>query len=282
MVDKCRQLVQLLAISAKMDLAWLLRDSKVAAATMVAELLSNLSAISGVFLIALRFGGIGGMSADEVLFMLAYSTMTTGIFILFGSANNLHISRIIGRGQLEHLMQQPLPLWMSLGTMGFVPFTGSTNLITGIILLVIACKRLQLAVTFGWLLLLFAFAFTTMVLIVSRAYLVSTAAFYAPVQAEEITYTAIDGTWTLSTFPLSGLPKALQIPLIINPLLPEGLMAWFPSLCLLGKPPLGFPLYYPMLFALMLALLASFFFQKGLRHYVYKGSNRYVPYGFRR
>ena len=84
--------MNLYAISAKMDLAWLLRDTKYALAAVLSDTISNLSVISGVYLIALRFGGIGGMSVDEVLFMMAYSTITTGIFILFGSGNNLHIS----------------------------------------------------------------------------------------------------------------------------------------------------------------------------------------------
>jgi ABC-2 type transport system permease protein len=105
-------------------------------------------------------------------------------------------------------------------------------------------------------------------------------AFYSPVAAEEISNTAIEGTWFMSTFPLSGMPIFIQLPLLT--ILPEGLMAWFPSLCLLGKPPLNLTAYYPMVFALFLSLVARYIFRKGLNHYVKKGSNRYVPYGFRR
>jgi len=135
---KCKRLISLFAISAKMDLVWLLRDTKFAFTAILADTISNLSVVSSVYLIALRFGGIGGMSVDEVLFMMAYSTVTTGIFILFGSGNNIHISRIIGRGQLEHLFVQPLSLKTQLITSGFSPFTGSGNFIIGCILLVIA------------------------------------------------------------------------------------------------------------------------------------------------
>jgi ABC-2 type transport system permease protein len=119
-----------------------------------------------------------------------------------------------------------------------------------------------------------------MIIIVARAYLVSSAAFYSPVAAEEIATTAIDGTWQLSTFPLSGMPSFIQVPLLT--ILPEGLMAWFPSLCLLGKSPLNLTEYYPLAYALVLSLAASIIFRKGLNYYVKKGSNRYVPYGFRR
>ncbi|MDD4095783.1 MAG: ABC-2 family transporter protein [Oscillospiraceae bacterium] len=282
MVDKIsiRRILGLYGIAAKMDLAWLLRDTKYAIAVIFADLISNLATVSSVFLISVRFGGIGGMSSDEVLFMMAYSTMITGIFIMFGAANNIHVSRIIGRGQLEHMFIQPIPLKVQLATIGFAPFTGGTNFIVGTILMVIAATRVDLHVTPQWVLLLFAFLLATMTTIIARSYLVSSMAFYSPVAAEEISWKAIEGTWLLSTFPLSGMPAFVQIPLIT--ILPEGLMAWFPSLCLLGRPPLGLGVYYPMLYAIILATVAAAIFRKGLYFYVKRGSNRYLPYGFRR
>ena len=278
MADKITlaRMVRLLRIAAKIDLMWLLRDTKYA----IADIIANLSAVSGVFLIAVRFGGIGGMSSDEVLFMMSYSTLVTGLFILFGAQNNIHISRIIGRGQLEHLFIQPLPLKAQLLTCGFSPFTGSGNFIVGIILTFISLRRLQLAVTPLWLLSLSGYLLLTMVIIIARAYLVSSLAFWAPAAAEEISSTAIDGTWLLSTFPLSGMPGMIQLPLLT--ILPEGLMAWFPSLCLLGRPPLGLSPLSPMAYALIISMIAGYFFRKGLNYYVKTGANRYLPYGFRR
>lgn len=274
------RIIKLFGISAKLDLVWLLRDTKYAIAGISADIISNLATVSGVFLIAIRFGGIGGMTANEVLFMMAYSTMTTGIFIMFGSGNNIHISRIIGRGQLEHLFIQPLPLKVQLLTSGFAPFTGGSNFVVGILLMIYTIGNLNLNITFGWILSLICYQITTMIIIIARSYLVSTMAFYSPIAAEEISNTAIEETWFLTTFPLSGMPSFIQFPLLT--ILPEGLMAWFPALCLLGKPPLGLTLYYPMIFALVISVFASLLFRKGLIHYVTKGSNRYVPYGFRR
>jgi len=275
-----KRILKLFAISAKLDLVWLLRDTKFALAGISADIISNIAAVSGVFLIAVRFGGIGGMNTDEVLFMLAYSTLATGIFIMFGSGNNIHISRIIGRGQLEHLFIQPLPIQVQLFTSGFAPFTGGSNFIAGLVMISIAINRLHLQISFLWVLSLIGYLLVTMTIIVARAYLVSSMAFYAPVAAEEISTTAIEGTWLLSTFPLSGMPLFIQIPLIT--ILPEGLMAWFPALCLLGKSPFYLSEYYPLAFALLLSLLAGYIFRKGMNYYVKKGSNRYAPYGFRR
>jgi len=274
------RILKLLGISAKLDLVWLLRDTKFTLIGMAADVIANLSTVSGVLLIALRFGGIGGMSAHEVLFMMAYSTLVTGLFSLFGSGNNIHISRVIGRGQLEHLFLQPLSLKVQLFTNGFSPFTGSSNFFLGIALMGFALQRLQLRPSFGWLLSLAGYVLITLTIIVARSYLVSSLAFYAPVSAEEISSTAIEDTWFLSTFPLSGMPKFIQFPLVT--LLPEGLMAWFPALTLLGRPPMGLTRYYPLLFALLLALLARTIFQKGMKYYVKTGANRYVPWGFRR
>lgn len=280
LIPKLKRIIELFAISAKMDLVWLLRDTKFAFAAILADTISNLSVISSVYLIALRFGGIGNMSVDEVLFMMAYSTVITGIFILFGSDNNIHISRIIGRGQLEHLFMQPLTLKAQLFTSGFAPFTGSGNFIIGCVLMTIAIKHLNLQITLGWMAMLILYVTATMVIIVARAYLVSSAAFYAPVAAEEISSTAIEGTWQLSTFPLSGMPGFIQVSLLT--VLPEGLMAWFPSLCLLGKMPFNFAEYYPFAYALAISIATNFIFTKGLNYYVKQGSNRYLPYGFRR
>ena len=274
------RILRLLAISAKMDLQWLLRDTKFAILGICGDMINNIATVSGVFLIASRFDGIGGMNADEVLFMMAYSTVVTGIFTLFGSGNNIHISRIIGRGQLEHLFIQPLPLSIQLATSGFAPFTGGGNLIVGIALMAISTGRLNLPITPGWVAILAAYLIATMIIIVARSYLVSSMAFYAPVTAEEISTTAIEDTWFLSTFPLSGMPVFIQMPLLT--IMPEGLMAWFPSLCLLGKPPLNLTGYYPMVFALLISLVTHYIFRKGLKHYVTCGSNRYVPHGFRR
>jgi len=274
------RVLRLLAISAKMDLLWLLRDAKFAVLVSVCDMVNNLAIVSVVFLIAARFGGVGGMGTDEVLFMMAYSTLVTGLFAMFGAGNNIHISRVIGRGQLEHLFIQPLPLAVQLSTSGFMPFTGGGNFIVGAVLMAVAVGRLGLAVTFGWLASLAGYLLTTLITLVARAYLVSSLAFYAPVAAEEIASVSLDDTWFLSTFPLSGMPAFVQVPLLT--VMPEGLMAWFPALCLLGRPPLQLGAYYPMLFALLISLLAGCVFRKGLRYYVQKGSNRYVPHGFRR
>ena len=264
-----------------MDLAWLLRDTRFALLAITADVVFNLSLVSGVFLIALRFDGIGGLSTGEVLLMLSYSTLVTGLFqMFFAGCNTGHISRRIGRGQLEHMLIQPVPLPVQLLTEGFLPFSGSSNVVTGTALICYALSRLEIAVTGWWVLSLIGNMLVTLSLILAQSYLWSSAALYAPVAAEEIATDIIDGTGTLAVFPLSGMPAWLQIPLVTA--LPAGLMAWFPTLSLLGKPPMGLTAAFPLVFMILVATLASIFFRKGMRHYVTHGINRYSAVGHRR
>ena len=276
-----KRLMRLYALYAKMDFAWLLRDAWFAVLAIVSEWISNIAAITGVFLLAWRFDGIGGMDKFEVLLMLAYYTVVTGVYQLFFASNNTgHISRRIGRGQFEHMLVQPVPLAVQLLTEGFIPFSGSSKLISGVVIMCIAVAKLGLPVTWWWVLSVAGNVAVTIAIILGQSYLYSSLAFYAPVQAEEISTYAIDNVGYISSFPLSGMPVYMQLPLIT--VIPSGLLAWFPTLALLGKPPLGLPGALPLLFAVVLAALASILFRKGFRYYVQKGTNRYLAWGHRR
>ena len=47
------------------------------------------------------------MNQAEILFMMGFSTLVDGIYMMFFIGNNTAmISRIIGRGQLDHVMKQ--------------------------------------------------------------------------------------------------------------------------------------------------------------------------------
>ena len=267
-----RRILKLYVLYAKMDLAWLLRDKTFAILAILTDAISNLSSVAGIFLIAWRFDGIGQMNRFEVLFMLAYATIVMGILQTFCFGNNVgNISRRIGRGQFEHMFIQPLPLPLQLATEGFLPFTGSSNIISGIILMTISMSNLDITLPLWFI---FYFIASTAI-ILGLSYLVGSIAFYAPVQAEEISSYVIDAVWYIGTFPLSGY---IMIPLLT--IVPTGLIAWFPTLVLLGREP--FYSYYPLLFAVFIWAIAVYFFKKGLNHYVRKGINRYHSMGHRR
>lgn len=281
MASTFKRLLQLYALYAKMDLAWLLRDKFFACVAIISDMISNLSAVTGIFLLAWKFEGIGGMNKYEVLFMLAYSTLITGIFQTFCSGCNVgHISRVVGRGQLEHVFIQPMPIPMQLCTSGFIPFSGSSNLFSGAIIMVIATWNLGISLPWWWIFSLIGNLLVTIAIILGQSYLVSSLTFLAPVQAEEISTFVIDSMGYIGTFPLSGMPLYLQLPLIT--IIPTGLLAWFPTMALFGKAPFGLSAWYPLLFAVLLWFAATYLFRKGLKYYVKKGINRYQSMGHRR
>ena len=165
-------------------------------------------------------------------------------------------------------------------TEGFIPFSGSSNLVSGAALLCIAVAKLGIRPPWWWALALAGHLAATVAILVASSYLASSVAFYAPAQAEEISTYVIDAQCSLAQFPLSGMPLALKAPLLT--VFPAGLLGWFPSLALLGKPPLDLPGYYPAIIAVALAACAAYFFRKGLHYYVKKGINRYLAIGHRR
>ena len=276
-----RKLFRLYWLYAKMDAAWLLRDTKYCLIGIAADFIANASVFSSVFLMAERFGGVCGMSADEVLFQLGYSTVTSGIWLVFFNGNNIgHISRVIGRGQMDHKLIQPLPLRLQLMTEGFLPISGSGMLWAGLALCGVALWRLRLPVTLGWVALFALSHVLSTVISLAMMYIPSALAFWFPVAAEEIASDVSDLQWQLSSYPLGQMPLALKI--ILNTAVPVGLTVWFPSLVLLGKERLDFGLTALIFAAVILAAITTTLFKKGLKHYEQIGSQRYKDFGHRR
>ncbi len=281
MADKVKTLLRLYKIYGKMDLMWFLRDTKYCLLQIVTDLVTTGAAMAGVFVLAQRFGGIGGMTQDQLLFMLGYAMLSDGIFSLFFIGYNAgQISRTIGRGQLDHNMIQPVPLWMQLMTGGFSPVSGSGILLCGMGLTAYAAGRLTLAVTFGWVLVLIGSLLASVAIFLACVFLISCIAFWAPVVAEE-SASLVHGMFSsLKRYPLGGMGIGWQA--VFCSLVPVGLAGWFPSLWLMdhGSPAPFFP-YLTFLVASVLALLAVRLFRKGMKHYATCGSPRYSGFGHR-
>ncbi len=264
-----------------MDLMWFLRDTKYCLANIAADIIGNLSAIAGIFLLAERFGSIGGMSKDQILFMLGYACLVDGVVsMFFGMSNVAFISRVVGRGQLDHCLIQPVPLWMQFLTEGFIPISGNSKLLCGIGITSLSLQWLTLSLGVKGLLLLAASIVGSVTVILSFSYLTGSLAFYAPVAGEEISTTSIGLFGALQTFPIGGLSSGAK--LVLCTVIPVGLTAWFPANLILGMPPQGLPSYLALVVTMTLALAAATVFRKGLKHYARYGSTRYHDRGHRR
>ncbi|MBR0387692.1 MAG: ABC-2 family transporter protein, partial [Clostridia bacterium] len=199
-------------------------------------------------------------------------------YMLFGGFNVLHISRRIGRGQVDHMLIQPRPLIVQLLTEGFMPVSGSGGFLIGILLTILAWTRLHLEVMLlrGALLLLYMLCHILLTL--GQSFLFGSAAFWTPVASEELSTLILDLNGQLGRFPLSGLPRWLLS--LLYTVLPVGLLAYLPSLALLGRLT-GAALALPVCAAAAFVLAAAVCFRAGMRHYLQNSCNRYKGMGHR-
>jgi ABC-2 type transport system permease protein len=276
---RLRRLLRLWKLYAAMDLTFLAGDLKTALSWYFADGLINLAAVMGTLLLAERFAGIGAWSKEQIIFMLGYATTVGGLMSMFFGYNVLMISRRIGRGQFDHTLVQPQPIWMALLTEGFMPFSSSATLLPGISLLAWAVYRTALPLSLGWLALLLLNLIASAAIVLAFSFAWGSLAFWAPRAAEEISSSATDILDQLKGFPLDGLG-----PLLLGGLLsamPVGFVAWYPSRALLGVAPEWWGMWITPLAALLLGALATLIFMKGMHHYARIGSQRYSGFGHR-
>lgn len=286
MAANIKILLRLYRQYAKMDLLWSLRDMKYCLLQVLSDTVCALCAVAGVLLLSEKFGGFGGMSQPELLFMLGFSTVADGIYLIFFIGNNTGmISRIIGRGQLDHVMIQPVPLWTQLLAQGFSPFSGGSMFLCGLALTVYAVSRLPLSVTAAWTAVFLLYAACSALLVQGFITLLSCSAFYAPAAAEEIARVGKDLFTSLKVYPLGTVSHGIRR--IFLTLLPVGMTAWFPASLLIKAGTDGFQLsmLLPGLclpaVTLILLLTAACLFKKGMKYYACNGSPRYSGFGHR-
>ena len=115
-VENLKRLLQLWRVYAYLDFMWMTRDLRFFVQCFFSDAVLSIAAVTGTFLLAERFSGIGEWTRDQVVFLLGYGMVARGLLDTFFSFNVLHISRRLGRGQLDHTLIQPQPVWMALLT----------------------------------------------------------------------------------------------------------------------------------------------------------------------
>ncbi len=266
-----------LRVQAYLDFMFMTRDARFFLINVVSDIVLNLAGVAAVFLLAERFHGIGAWSRDQVLFMLGYAALVRGLLDAGFGYNVLAVSRRIGRGQLDHTLVQPQPLWTALLTEGFMPFSALWPLLAGVGITVWAILNLDATLPFGWWLAFAGNLLASCTVVLGFAYLWGSLAFWAPVAAEEISSRALDFMYRLKSFPLDGLSAFALAGMLTA--LPVGFVAWYPCRQLLGIAPPDF--WHTPLAALGVSLAALIAFRKGLKHYAGTGSQRYVGWGHR-
>jgi ABC-2 type transport system permease protein len=264
-----------------MDLLFIARGPRVALTYYVSDLVIGIAAATATFLLAARFDGIGSWSRAEILFLLGYALLVRMLIQVFFNYNLTHISRRIGRGQLDHVLVQPQQLWMTLLTEGFAPVSGSGLLLPTLFLMVTASAQLGLTPTVGWWVLFVVDILASVAIVQSFEYMWGSIAFWAPRAAEEINSDTWNLLQTLIPFPLDGITGLALTSLLT--IVPAGLIAWYPTRALLGVTDVTWieAAALPAA-AILFAALTTRIFTLGLRHYGRTGSSRYLDHGHRR
>ncbi len=284
-----RRIARLLALYARMDLLLLTRDPLMTAGWAITDLVINLASVSGLLLLAQRFAGIGTWSRPSFVFMLGYASLVEGLVATLFGYNVSHISRRIGRGQLDHSLLQPQPLWIVLLTEGFSPAFGAPALLPGTLLLIWGWRMLPQAPwaafrsmghgcgALAWSGLFVLDMASSVVVVMAFQYGWGSLAFWSPRASEELNTSTHDLLSTLKSFPLNAMSPILRFGLLS--IIPAGFVGWAPVAGLLQIGHIWF-LITPAA-ALISAAAAAIVFKAGLKHYGKTGSQRYSAFGHR-
>ena len=271
--------LRLLGAGARLNAIRILRTRGQAIAYTLTDFTWHSGAMLAPILVAVRFGHVGPWPAVAVVFMLAYGAVVASMMDALGDGP-WSMSHRIGRGQLDHCLLQPQPLWRVLFTEGFTPFDFWPVLALGLALMAWSMTRLHVAVSPGWLALLGVNLAASIAVQTAFLYAWGCLAFWAPRGAEEISYAAANLVTQVS-FPLDPAPRGLRVVLVSA--VPSGLLSWLPSRALLhiagGG---GLDVWLTPLAAIVLGALAVLLFRLGLRRYRCTGSTRYTDRGHRR
>jgi viologen exporter family transport system permease protein len=271
--------LRLLGAGARLNAIRILRTREQAIAYTLTDFIWHSGAMLAPILVAIRFGHVGAWPAVAVVFMLAYGAVVASMMDALGDSPWV-MSQRIGRGQLDHCLLQPHPLWRVLFTDCFTPFDFWPVLTLGLTLMAWSVTRLHVAVSPGWLALLGVNLLASIGVQTAFLYAWGCIAFWAPRGAEEISSAAAN-LITHVSFPLDPVPRVLRAVLVSA--VPSGLLSWLPSRALLHIAGGGvLDAWLTPLAAIVLGALAVLLFRLGLHRYRQTGSMRYTDHGHRR
>ncbi|MBI5877471.1 MAG: ABC-2 family transporter protein [Chloroflexi bacterium] len=273
------RLAQLWRLYAWLDLVWVVRSFRFFVLYYIGFAVVALASIAGMALLAERFDGVGIWSKWQIVFLLGYGSVADGLLEMLCGFNIVHISRRIGRGQLDHMLIQPQPIWVMLVTEGVNPFGSSNIMLTGVALLVWAWGHLAIDATAGWWGWFALNVVASAAVVVAYNFIWGSLAFWAPRAAEEVNTPLKRMFDQLTIFPLDGLGGAARAGLLAG--VPIGFMAWYPSRFLLGLDATPLAGLVTPLAAVAFLVVAALIFRRGMQHYMRAGSQRYRAMGHR-
>jgi ABC-2 type transport system permease protein len=271
--------LRLLGAGARLNAARILRTREQAVIHTATDFVWHSGALLAPVLVAARFGHVAGWPTAAVVFMLAYGAAVASVLDALGDTT-FYLSRRIGRGQLDHYLVQPQPLWRAVLTDGFTPFDFWPVLALGLGLMAWSAARLHVVASPGWVALLAVNLVASIAVQTAFLYAWGALAFWAPRGAEDVS-SAASNLLGQVVFPLDAVPRPLRVALVT--VVPSGLLSWLPARALLGiGGAAAIDAWITPLAAVVLGVAAALIFRRGLRTYLKTGSRRYSDDGHRR
>ena len=280
MVKLPMRLFRLLALYARLDILAVMGNPKMFFGWAISDAVLNIGSITGMLLIAERFAGIGIWSKFQVYFLLGYAALVEGLVSTCFGYNVAFISRRLGRGQFDHTLIQPQPIWLSLLTEGFSPMYGLPTMLPGLVLLSVGLSHLPVLLSLGWILQLLLYLVASATILMAFQFGWGSLAFWQPRAEEEINNSTARLMFELKGFPLERVGSVLHLTMLTA--LPVGFLSWIPCRVLLGFDHSLATAWSTPLVALLFAALATGLFLRGKEHYARTGAQRYSDFGHRR
>lgn len=269
---------QTLLANARLALEPFLRGGWQAIGWVLGELIIAVSGVTAPLMIVSTFGAIGPWDSSSLQLLVGIALCGRGLASIFSGSQVMMISRKIARGQLDHQLIQPMPLWKSLASEGFSPFDLAVTFLLGVAVLANAAVNLDVPLSLTWTGALAANVIASALVFIEMQYLWGALAFWVPQGAEEITMTTAAVAGQVAAYPLGGVTAPVLAAFVT--VVPVGFMGWFPATALLFGP--WWAVWVSPLFAILFGVVTIHVFKRGLKRYAQLGIARYSDFGHRR
>jgi ABC-2 type transport system permease protein len=205
-------------------------------AGIAGQWLSYGATFATLFIMTRGFKFVAGWNPEEILFLYAIYLLSYAIAasLFFNPCTNLAVK--IRTGEFDIALTRPLSPFSHEFCMGF-NFGYVSHVTLSIVVLVIAAARVNLRITFSWILSCFIMLFSAV--FVQAAFLIFISAFSFLLINENPFFNILSSIKEFIYYPLNIYPAVLRI--ILSFVIPVAFMNFYPALVLLGKPS-NFPL----------------------------------------
>lgn len=221
---------------------------------------------AGIRILFDNFSGIGGWSYYQVLFLFSISWVSYSIagFLLWQPM--LDMGRMIQTGELDLYMVRPISTLKYLVFKQF-QYTFIARLVMGISFLCLSFHNVVNSVNFSNVSLLLLYLFIGVVIHCSILVLIGASAFWILSNYEfgNILTNSDYGLRTFTEYPLNIYPKVIQM--LLTFVIPYAFVNYYPAIFLMDDNPNIARLSIPCVVTIIVAIVAIFVWNKGLKKY---------------